>query len=160
MSFAWFTEELMLDIVEAGKTIEVSHAGETLSVTLLRSTADEMWLSQEDCVRRLLWQRDNGRVTVTLEGQRFTFSRAVPAEEGAEGQGTRLVTSPVPGRLSKFLVQAGDDVKAGDVVAVVEAMKTEFNLKAEAGGPVHLLAAEGDQVKEGCVIARIGEADG
>jgi 3-methylcrotonyl-CoA carboxylase alpha subunit len=160
MILLWRTEELMLDITEARRTIQVSLEGVTICVALLRSTEDEMWLSQEDRVSRLLWQRDDGRVTITLDGQRFTFSRAVPAEEGAEGQGTRLVTSPVPGRLSKFLVQTGDDVKAGDVVAVVEAMKTEFNLKADSSGPVHLLAAEGDQVKEGCVIARIGDADG
>jgi 3-methylcrotonyl-CoA carboxylase alpha subunit len=154
------TQELALDITEEGKTIHVSHGSETLSVTLMRSTADEMWLSQEDRVSRLLWQRDDGRVTITLEGQRFTFARAVCAEEVPDAQGTQLVTSPVPGRLSKFLVQSGDDVKMGDVVAVVEAMKTEFTLKAEASGPVHLLAAEGEQVKEGCVIARIGDADG
>jgi 3-methylcrotonyl-CoA carboxylase alpha subunit len=154
------TQELALDITEEGKTIHVSHGSETLSVTLMRSTADEMWLSQEDRVSRLLWQRDDGRVTITLEGQTFTFARAVCAEEVPDAQGTQLVTSPVPGRLSKFLVQSGDDVKMGDVVAVVEAMKTEFTLKAEASGPVHLLAAEGEQVKEGCVIARIGDADG
>jgi acetyl/propionyl-CoA carboxylase alpha subunit len=160
MILLWRTEELTLDITEAGRTVHVSHDGETLAATLLRSTADEMWLLQEDRVSRLLWQRDDTCVTITFDGQRFTFSRAMPADEGAQGQGTLLVTSPVPGRLSKFLVQAGDDVKAGDVIAVVEAMKTEFPLKAEASGPVHLLAAEGNQVKEGCVVARIGEADG
>jgi 3-methylcrotonyl-CoA carboxylase alpha subunit len=160
MTLLCFTEELTLDITDAGGIIHVAHDGETLSVTLLRSTEDEMWLSQQDRVSRLLWQRDDGRVTITLEGRRFTFSRPVSAEEGAEGQGTQFVTSPVPGQLSKLLVQAGDDVKPGDIVAVVEAMKTQFNLKAEASGPVHFLAAEGDQVKEGDVIARIGDDHG
>ena len=53
----------------------------------------------------------------------------------------------MPGLLTKLLVKAGDSVNAGDDVAVIEAMKMENLLKADAGGIVaEIHAAEGDNL--------------
>jgi biotin carboxyl carrier protein len=74
--------------------------------------------------------------------------------------GPRVIASPVPGRLARILVEDGDLIRAGDTIGIVEAMKTEFTLRAEARGIVHLRVPEGAQVRQGEVIAEIGGADG
>ena len=49
--------------------------------------------------------------------------------------------------MTKLLVKSGDSVNAGDDVAVIEAMKMENLLKADAGGIVaEIHAAEGDNL--------------
>ena len=64
-----------------------------------------------------------------------------------DAAGAKQVVAPMPGLLSKLLVQAGDTVNAGDDVAVIEAMKMENLLKADAGGVVaEIHAAEGDNL--------------
>jgi 3-methylcrotonyl-CoA carboxylase alpha subunit len=63
--------------------------------------------------------------------------------------GGRL-TAPMPGKVVSFAVAVGDKVKAGQPLAVMEAMKMEHTLAAPADGEVlELLYAPGDQVAEG-----------
>jgi acetyl/propionyl-CoA carboxylase alpha subunit len=55
--------------------------------------------------------------------------------------------SPMPGKVIKVNVQEGDDVKEGDVLCVVEAMKMENNIKAMTSAKVaKVFIAEGDKV--------------
>jgi biotin carboxyl carrier protein len=55
--------------------------------------------------------------------------------------------SPMPGKVIKVNVKEGDEVKEGDVLCVVEAMKMENNIKAMASAKVaKVLVDEGDKV--------------
>jgi 3-methylcrotonyl-CoA carboxylase alpha subunit len=70
-------------------------------------------------------------------------------------EGGRL-SAPMPGKVVSFAVQAGDKVKPGQVLAVMEAMKMEHTLTAPAEGEVlELLYAPGDQVTEGAELLRL-----
>jgi propionyl-CoA carboxylase alpha chain len=66
---------------------------------------------------------------------------------------SRLLLSPMPGLLSSVAVEPGLEVKAGEVLAVVEAMKMENVLRAERDGTVKTLhAAPGDSLAVDQVI--------
>ena len=55
--------------------------------------------------------------------------------------------SPMPGKVIKVNVKEGDEVKEGDVLCVVEAMKMENNIKAMASAKVaKVFVNEGDKV--------------
>jgi len=55
--------------------------------------------------------------------------------------------SPMPGLLSELVVAVGQEVKAGEKVAVIEAMKMENVLRADADAKVKaLLAKPGDSL--------------
>jgi len=69
--------------------------------------------------------------------------------------GGRL-TAPMPGKVVSFAVKAGDKVKAGQALAVMEAMKMEHTMAAPADGEVmELLYAPGDQVNEGAELLKL-----
>ncbi|MBL0917306.1 MAG: biotin/lipoyl-binding protein [Hydrogenophaga sp.] len=79
------------------------------------------------------------------------------AGEG-EGEGGRL-TAPMPGKVVSFAVKAGDAVKKGQPLAVMEAMKMEHTIAAPADGTVaELLYAPGDQVAEGAELLKLQAA--
>ncbi|MBK7081500.1 MAG: acetyl-CoA carboxylase biotin carboxylase subunit [Betaproteobacteria bacterium] len=60
---------------------------------------------------------------------------------------SRFLLSPMPGLLAELCVQAGQEVKAGEKLAVIEAMKMENVLRAEADGVVkEVRAAQGDSL--------------
>ncbi|MFZ2988295.1 acetyl-CoA carboxylase biotin carboxyl carrier protein subunit, partial [Ideonella sp.] len=70
----------------------------------------------------------------------------------AAGTGGRL-TAPMPGKVIAFLAAAGQAVKAGQALAVMDAMKMEHTLTAPRDGVVaELLYAVGDQVAEGAEL--------
>ncbi|MBQ8837775.1 MAG: biotin/lipoyl-binding protein [Bacteroidales bacterium] len=71
--------------------------------------------------------------------------------------GGKAVTSPLPGVIIAIKVNVGDTVRAGQVVAILEAMKMENEIQAEFDGTVTAInAAQGDSVLEGAAIVTIG----
>lgn len=80
---------------------------------------------------------------------------AAPAPAAA-GAG-KAVTSPLPGVIIAVKVNVGDTVKAGQEVAVLEAMKMENSIEATHDGTVTAInVAKGDSVLEGAPIVTIG----
>ena len=75
-----------------------------------------------------------------------------PAAKPA-GAATKSVTSPLPGVIIEVSVKEGQAVKAGQKVAVLEAMKMENDIEAlEDGVVAEIKVAKGDSVPEGAVI--------
>ena len=63
------------------------------------------------------------------------------------------ITAPLPGVITSVKIKEGEMIKAGQVVAVLEAMKMENDLQAERDGKVKEVKVEkGDSVLEGAVI--------
>ncbi|WP_242395713.1 acetyl-CoA carboxylase biotin carboxyl carrier protein subunit [Anaeromyxobacter oryzisoli] len=80
-----------------------------------------------------------------LDEKKLRMRRA-PARFTAEGRQT--ITSPMPGRIVKVLVKAGDPVREGQGLVVVEAMKMENEMKSPKDGRVvELLVQEGQTVE-------------
>lgn len=66
------------------------------------------------------------------------------------------ITAPLPGNITKILVSVGQSVKKGDVVMIMEAMKMENNIVAEADGKVKSIGAQlGQAVNQGDVLVEL-----
>jgi 3-methylcrotonyl-CoA carboxylase alpha subunit len=80
---------------------------------------------------------------------RLAHAAVAPAEVGR-------LSAPMPGKLLSFSVKAGDTVRQGQVLAVMEAMKMEHLIVAPADACVEeLLFTPGDQVTEGAELLRM-----
>ncbi len=78
------------------------------------------------------------------------------AHAGEAAQEGGRLTAPMPGKVVSFAVKAGDKVKAGQALAVMEAMKMEHTIAAPHDGTVaELLYAPGDQVTEGAELLKL-----
>jgi 3-methylcrotonyl-CoA carboxylase alpha subunit len=136
--------------------LAVGEGDDVVSGTLVwRAEADALHVSFAD---------HTARVQVFIEAQAHEEVAHVFAPQGAtritvvdalahagetQEAGGRL-TAPMPGKVVSFAVAAGDKVKAGQPLAVMEAMKMEHTIAAPADGEVlELLYAPGDQVAEG-----------
>ena len=108
--------------------------------------------------------------TLTVNGETYTVEmekqaepekkkpvlKAATAAEGetpAADKGTvnkaNAVKAPLPGVITDILVAEGDEVKAGDTVIVLEAMKMANNLEAEKDGKVTAICVKiGESVME------------
>ena len=61
--------------------------------------------------------------------------------------------APLPGKVLEICVKVGDSVKAGQKIAVLEAMKMENDIVSDHAGVVREIAvAEGDTLQEGQTI--------
>lgn len=80
----------------------------------------------------------------------------VPQQNKTTASNDGTVRSPLPGTILKISVKEGDIVRAGDPVAVLEAMKMENTIEAEQNGTVTKIhVSQGDSVMEGSEILSI-----
>jgi biotin carboxyl carrier protein len=78
----------------------------------------------------------------------LTFlARQSHADKG--GRGARTVRAYMPGRVVSLLVEAGDEVKPGQGLLVLEAMKMQNEIQAERAGRVRILHVEPGEAVEG-----------
>ena len=107
----------------------------------------------------------NGKkYAVALEGDKatvngklydFMIKSGIEAKQAAGGESTP-VKAALPGTILKVLVEEGDSIEAGDVIAVVEAMKMETEIKSPVGGTVQSVEIEaGNHVQTGQVLVSI-----
>ena len=75
----------------------------------------------------------------------------------AASTGKSGVKSPLPGVILDIKVNVGDAVKKGQTIIILEAMKMENNITAEADGTITgICVAAGDSVMEGTTLLTIG----
>lgn len=115
-------------------------------------------------------QEEGRGLLVFLDGRRFRalvrsplektlreVARAAPAATGF------ALDAPMPGRVVQVRAKAGDSVRAGQALVVMEAMKMQNELQAEAAGVVQSVhVAPGDTVEAGrrlmTVVAAAGDS--
>jgi 3-methylcrotonyl-CoA carboxylase alpha subunit len=109
----------------------------------------------------LLAARDGEALVLRLNGETLRLRLPDPAAAAAEeaAGGNRLV-APIPGQVTAVQARAGDAVARGQVLVVLEAMKTVFRLAAPADGVVAAVScAAGETVQEGQVLVSFAEAE-
>jgi 3-methylcrotonyl-CoA carboxylase alpha subunit len=125
-----------------------------------RKLPDGRYALSLDGVRsHVLAARDGESLILRLDGEtlrlRLPDAAAAAAEEAAGG--SRLV-APIPGQVTAVQAKAGDAVTRGQVLVVLEAMKTVFRLAAPADGIVEAVScAAGETVREGEVLVTFQE---
>jgi len=100
------------------------------------------------------------RVSVfAYEGSASVMEVDVLAHAGETAGDVGGLTAPMPGRIVAFLAQPGQEVKQGQPLAVLEAMKMEHTITSPRDGSIaELLYAVGDQVPEGGELLRLEDA--
>ena len=82
---------------------------------------------------------------------------APAAPAAAPAAGGEKVTSPMPGTILSVNVAAGDAVKRGQVLMILEAMKMENEIMCPCDGTVtSVAAAKGASVESGALLCTIG----
>jgi acetyl-CoA/propionyl-CoA carboxylase, biotin carboxylase, biotin carboxyl carrier protein len=115
------------------------------------------------------------RYLMEVNGKRFDVRAYLPASTkrrppklgdakahspSLSADGREVIVSPIQGTVLSVAVQLGDEVRAGDVVCVVEAMKMENEIAAGRDGIVtELTVTAGQTVQTGAVIATIEDRD-
>ena len=72
--------------------------------------------------------------------------------------GGEQIKAPMPGRIVSVAVAVGDAVETGQGLVVIEAMKMENELRAQAGGTIReIRVEEGDTVDKNAVLVVVGD---
>jgi 3-methylcrotonyl-CoA carboxylase alpha subunit len=141
----------------AAPTLQLTVGGvtEQLRYTSLPNGALDVGLGLQRTLVNLYRKGDEAHVFTAQAATKIIAIDALAHAGDTQSEGGRL-TAPMPGKVVSFAVKAGDTVKRGQALAVMDAMKMEHTIAAPADGVVaELLFAPGDQVTEGAELLRL-----
>jgi 3-methylcrotonyl-CoA carboxylase alpha subunit len=151
----------MLDFTdgEANYPVEITRDGAAWRIGPIRGTAERidagrLRVSLDGVWRTVSATFDQHVVTLRDNGAtwRLTLPDPLAASDDEEDAGDRLV-APIPGLVTQVMAAAGDMVKRGQVLVVLEAMKTVFRLSAPADAVVASVScAAGEMVQDGQML--------
>jgi biotin carboxyl carrier protein len=155
------------------------HGDRTLSVTVQRSGSARAEVGVEGAPSMDAILLDAGTVQLTADGAVHSVAVArvgdtyhvvvggelyvlTPAAAGADAGAPAAalaspqIVAPMPGKVLQVLVQAGQQVAAGDGLLILEAMKMEHRMTAEAAATVRAVhVADGQMVDAGVVLVEL-----
>lgn len=154
---------------------EINLNGETDSIQVLHRDGNTMDIKVGDRQYHLdVVEVENGVYSILMDGTSFNVeliptankkyaantlynsfdveiidaeSRYMNNLKGPEAEEQSFISTPMPGKIVKLLVEEGQEVKAGDTVVIVSAMKMESEYKVISDRVVkEILVAEGDNI--------------
>jgi len=95
-----------------------------------------------------------GKLLVQGEATESKSVVAVPQPAVQTGSGNEM-TAPLPGTIISIFVKAGDEIEAGKVVLIIEAMKMKNSIRTTRGGKVaEILVSPGQTVAHKQALVR------
>jgi len=158
-------DHLHLDIQPEGRCYRVVVDGTEALVEVRRRDQTGLVLVVDGHQYRVDLQRAGHTRAVAVSGEVHTFTPEAGGQAGhaVAAVATPDVTAPMPGKVLQVYVKPGDLVTGGDPLLILEAMKMETRLAAEADGTVDQVhVAAGDMVDGGqlLVVLRYGDGEG
>ena len=149
LKLRWRGQDTALEIRQIGTTEFVISADDTeTSLHIVEAELGQLRVLHEGVTLRLRYSREGNHLWLSGESgcwqiEDRTLAAAEAAAPGADGR----IVATSDGRILDVRVSEGDTVAAGDTIAVLEAMKMEFQLKTPVPGTVKQVdVAAGDQV--------------
>lgn len=103
----------------------------------------------------------SGGLLLRVNGREFHLENHDPRSwhrghgAGIELEGRQQLVAPMPGKIVRVLVAAGEQVSAGQGLLVIEAMKMQNEIRSPKSGAVEKIVREGQTVNAGEVLATV-----
>jgi biotin carboxyl carrier protein len=135
--------------------------GEPLDVKVRRLNEQGLYLLQQGNQRLevVMKPREQNQVSVVVDRRHMTI-------QVARGEGQRVkktgaggaLSAPMPGTVIEVRVKESQSVEKGDVIAVMESMKMQMEIRSPVKGVIKkLLTKPGAKVEKGTVLAQLIE---
>ncbi len=171
----WDAARVHVDLVHAGEPVQrdinilgrdrfrvddpAEGGGVELGVTAVSGTTCAVTIAGKTLRANVI--RAGHIVSVNLGGRSVEFSVPDPLASSADdAAGGNAIAAPMPGLVKVVSAGAGESVKRGDGLVVLEAMKMEHTLTAPRDGTLaEVMVAVGDQVSDGTVLVVLEAGD-
>lgn len=147
------TYEIKAIVQPDGYNITVDQTSYAISATLIE---DRLSLNIEDQQLTVYCFEDNHQLTLFYQGEQFQCQRPSLSLNEQEITADGALTAPMNGVIVVIGVEKGQQVKQGDSLIIMEAMKMEHSITAPCDSVVkNIYFAQGDQVNEGALLIEL-----
>ena len=147
-------------IQKSADNVMIEDDGEIFNFTAINTNEDSLSFYENGVMTQLNMVEYDGQISIDGGRCGYRISRIDPLAAQVEGAGGNTVVAPMTGVITVMEATEGAQVKEGDVLVRMEAMKMEHALTAPCDGTVaEITAATGDTVSDGTVIITLTPED-
>lgn len=150
-------EEVSVDKIalKDGK-ISFELEGKNFEFETVEKSAAELILQGQERFRAYTGVKNSeGEAMVLAYGAEAVISEA-QRKSKKKGAAAGSLTSPMPGKIFKLVKEVGSEVKAGETILILEAMKMEHSIRADKDGKVKkIFFKPGELVQGGVTLAEV-----
>lgn len=149
-------EVTVQDFTQDATAVSFSLHGKKFQFNRVYQEGPELILEQNGRFKAQVSSRNReGEATVMTRGREAVIS-LVDKKRKAVVRAAGGLTSPMPGKIFKILKARGDEVKKGDPILILEAMKMEHAIRSDKDGKIkQILFKEGELVQGGVTLAEV-----
>jgi biotin carboxyl carrier protein len=159
LSFRWDGHAIEGSVDAQGNRASWTRDGRTLDAEVVR---DGAWVEIRTVggACRAAVKAGPKEVWVSLRGRTYVLERAHrTSSSSAAAASNDEIRAPMTGKVVRITAAPGAQVKEGDLLLTIEAMKMEFKLTAPEDAKIQeILCADGDRVELGQLLVRLEQA--
>ena len=149
-----------IDINSKGNLYEVMNNDNINSFNLDFISKNVFLFKKNNEFRNLTYTIKDNTVKLYNNGKEYSFEfldekaiRRLSSTGSLNAAGPIIINSPMPGKIVKLLKSLGDEVKEGEAIMIMEAMKMENEMKAPYDGIINkIFVKEGDTLETGAKL--------
>jgi acetyl/propionyl-CoA carboxylase alpha subunit len=130
--------------------------GKTVSARVLAANEALLEIDVDGIAHRVIWARHGRKMWLHLDGRSYELEKPPTRAAAIAGSGGNSLRAPMPGQVRKVLVRAGEQVQAGAVLMMLEAMKMEIRIQAPADAKVtQVTVKEGQSIEKDQLLVEL-----
>jgi len=159
--FLWQGKEFVVSLEQGPDGFLARVDGREHRIRRIPCEEGTLGLEVDGAIHRIPFAREGETVHLSSRGETYRLERADPlGRRRAPHHHEQPLEAPMPGLVRSVDVKAGDDVRRGQTLLVLEAMKMEIRITApEPSRVVRIHCALGEQVERGQVLVDL-DSDG
>lgn len=144
------------DYVQNNESVSFKLNGKAYSYSLVSKDGPELVLDNGTRFKGVIGAPNrDGESVVMANGREAIGSTASGSVKKAKAQAGSLV-SPMPGKIFKIVKEVGSEVKKGEAILILEAMKMEHSIRSDKDGVVKKISFKvGELVQGGVTLAEV-----
>jgi biotin carboxyl carrier protein len=154
-------KKLVVEVEKQGASYRISVDGRLMAADAVQVSGHTISILLDgQCFEIHVVPAPQGKLNLQMGAHEFTAEIQDPRalqgrnQRTLEAEGRQQIIAPMPGKVIRILVKAGDAVQAGQGMLVIEAMKMQNEIRSPKSGKVErLLASEGQNVSAGETLA-------
>jgi acetyl/propionyl-CoA carboxylase alpha subunit len=156
-NFSYQRQMLSVEWLPGASQHKASLSGRDHAVRHLGGRAGEFAFEIDGRKVKALVAKEGRKFWVHVDGKTYELERMVGAakQAGLVG-GESVLRAPMPGQVRQVAVRAGQDVKTGEVLVLLEAMKMEIRIQAPQDAKVARVAvSEGQAIERDQILVEL-----
>jgi acetyl/propionyl-CoA carboxylase alpha subunit len=148
--YRFSTQIQLVDLVPSGNGFQAALNDRKVEARILNNSNGQMGFEIDGGPNQIVWVKKGRKLWLHFRGRSYEVEKVAgqAASRASAAVVESVLRAPMPGQVRQVVAKAGQSVKAGETLLVLEAMKMEIRIQASRDSKVARVAVKQGQTVE------------